>query len=234
MNPEATAESLWLPHPDYWEINPAKEKIPTPVDERGLIDVPQLIDAVKETVSPGYVWASKLSIHHLYWPEADYPYSRLGEGAVTARTFRNLPIHKALVPRIFENWLHKVTIPSEVPNREVMLHRVQSWNVAKDLFANARDAVITERLARRRRERIANNPDILKKEFNGVDVIGEEYIHSEFERCTRGIDFQLEKHDALPEVFKVIKTDASPAELAQQLGGIVMPKALQLVRTVNH
>lgn len=225
-------ESLWLPPLESQLINPATEKIDTPVDERGLIDIPQLITDVKATVDPDFEWPSALSIHHFYWPSAAYPYETGHHNSTSAGTFRNLPLHKGLLPRVFENWLHKVTLPPEVPEAEVMQYRIEAWSIVKDLFKTARETVVHEKLARRRREYIAANPEVLKVEFNGEDHIGEEYIQLAYEKNFRGWEQIRERHERIPQEFRLIQLDRPPTEIASSLGKLAVPKSMKLVRSV--
>ncbi|CAN5675794.1 hypothetical protein BH23PAT2_BH23PAT2_07540 [soil metagenome] len=51
-----------LPPRDVWLINPEDplQKVETPTDFRGLIDIPGLIESVKETINPEYSWPRHL------------------------------------------------------------------------------------------------------------------------------------------------------------------------------
>lgn len=227
----AAHESPWLPPRDLQLIDPHKEKIDTPVDARGIIDISQLVTNVKATVDSSYVWPDGLSVHHLYWPGSAYSHEN-DENAVDASVFRNLPIHKALLPRVFENWLHRITLPPDVPDPEVMQYRIEAWNIAKDLFQSARETVLHDKLTRQRRAYITTNPEVLKAEFNGEDRIGEEYIQSEYEKNFRGWEYVCKRHERIPEEFRLLQLDGPPEVLARNLGKLVVPRSLQLVRAV--
>ncbi len=223
-----------LPPPDARLVNPHADDfmpLPTPLDERGLINIDVLIDQVKATVDSNYVWPKHTSVHHFYWSESWYrvPSAQPYENPAT---FRNLPINKGLVPRVFENWLHQVTLPPTLPEREVRAYTVEAWFVARDLFRMARKTVQWQRLAERRRQLIAENPTIVAEGFNGTDIIGEEIMHEIFEKNFRGVTRQLERNAQLPEAFRLLPTTEEPADIAQALGKIVVPRSLKLLNRV--
>lgn len=227
--------SLWLPPRDAWLIDPHKDKLDTTTDDRGLVIVPDLIQAVKETIDPTYEWSSTgpNDRHHLYWPETAYSRWNSPLGIGDPATFRNLPIHIALVPRVFHNWLHTITRPPELPGAEIMALRVESWRVARGLFIAARKVYAHERLAYKRRENIANNAIQLRDDCEGEDAIGEEYIQDVFAKNFTSWEYQYERNEKLPEEFRVHGIeDARPAELAKPLGKLVGPRALYLVPTI--
>jgi len=226
-------DSLWLPPRDAWQIDPLKYKLDTPVDDRGFVIVPELIQAVKETIDPTYEWSgTPHDRHHLYWPGAEYARweSPLGIGDPAA--FRNLPINIALVPRIFHNWLHKVSRPPELPGPEIMALRVESWRVANGLFVAARKASAHERLAHKRRQNISGCAVEIPEDHEGIDVIGEEYIQEEFAKNFEGWERQLARHEKLPPGFRLTGLEGRPEELAQPLGKFVGPRALNLIPTI--
>src|SRR4051812_48225255 len=110
---DETARLLDYPPPDTWLINPDKDKFETPVDDRGFVDINTLIRAVKETVSSDYEWLDNVNVHHFYWKEEWYHSRFIGMNALR---FRELPVHKALLPVEFHNWLHRVTLPPDIPD----------------------------------------------------------------------------------------------------------------------
>lgn len=56
-----------LPPREVWLHDPARDgKLPTPVDEHGLVDLDQLVDLGKRTVDLRFDWQSRENdIHHL-------------------------------------------------------------------------------------------------------------------------------------------------------------------------
>ena len=56
-NRSSANHPLYLPPPDVWHFTPGKdEPLPTPLDERGLVDVDALIATVRETIDPHFAW----------------------------------------------------------------------------------------------------------------------------------------------------------------------------------
>ncbi len=222
-----------LPPPDARLINPYSsnfEPIKTPVDDRGIIDIDRLIDDVKATVDPSYDWPLEANVHHFYWPEANYIDTiRPKDPLDSLRVFRELSIHRGYVPRVFENWLHLVTAPPEIPDREVRHYRVEAWLVARDLFRMARKTIACEKNIDKRYRQIKRNPHILKPEFGGVDVIGEEILLEAWDKNFRGYEQQRARHNHIPPEFHLIDLDSSPAEVAKELGRMVVPRSLRLV-----
>lgn len=109
----------------------------TPLDERGLVDVAKLIEQIKTTVDPSYRWTSQVNdVHHLQWPASHY-HNQDGVHS-NPHVFRDLAISKVTVPRVFHNWLHRITIPPPLPSDEVMGYRTEAQNVAVSLFRTAK------------------------------------------------------------------------------------------------
>ncbi len=214
-----------LPPRDAWLIDPEKTKLATPVDSRGLVIPEELIETVKSTIAADYDWPRHLSIHHLYYE--GYLYK-----STIRQSFRELPINKALLPRVFENWLHKVMVPPEVPTEEVMLQRMESWHVAKSLFKSVRKMTVWERRARRRAQLLRDCPDILPPEYGQEDIIGQEYFDSIMETHFKGIEHGLDRLRSLPAEMRLIDPNASDEDLKKGLGKLVVPQALQLVDLV--
>lgn len=218
-----------LPPPDVWLIDPSKDKFDTPVDNMGFIDVPMLIQAVKDTVSPDYEWPDRLSVHHLYWKDEWYSSRFIG---MDAQKFRNLSIHKALLPRVFENWLHEVTIPPDIPDPLLMQQRIEGWAQARNLFVSAREYIRWERRAKRREDFIKQNPDVLPSGFNGEDVIGKEFLAHQLGRHFTGFEIHMDLFRQLPEEHRLVEAGSSPQELAHKLGKFVVPSTLKLISAV--
>lgn len=218
-----------LPPQEVWLINPKRDKFETPVDDRGFVDVPVLIQAVKDSIDPEYEWPTNLSVHHLYWKEEWYSSSFIG---MNAQKFRELSIHKALLPRVFENWLHATTIPPDVPHPELMQARIKSWAVASDLFHSVRNAVQWERLARRRAMFVSANPEVLPKDFNGEDIIGKEVLAEIMAKNFGGIEIHLERLQAIPEEDRLIDPELGHEQLAIRLGKIIVPGYQKLTSAV--
>lgn len=217
-----------LPPQNLWqvELEPG-ERLPTPIDSRGLVDIPATVSLVKSIVPRDYGWAPNLSVHHFYWPYAGYE-----EAGPTARAFRELPIHKGLTLREFENLLHAILAPSPIPDREVMAYRVEAWQVAHDLFTSARQAIAWERRMRRREALIRSKPDILPAEFNGEDRIGREVLSEILDKNFTGMEQHLERATSIPPEYWLFNPESATEALATQLGQLVVPNAVLLVNAV--
>ncbi len=225
-------ESMTLPPRDAWLIRPG-EKIKTPTDDRGIILIDQLIKDVKETIDPSFEWQSELSVHHIYWPDAWYVYDIAEDPVSNPAIFRNLPPNKALVTRVFENWLHVITMPPPVPDTEVMRYYTEAWLVARDLFKMVRKSIKTEKLSRKRAEFLAAHPNVLPPEFNGEDKIGKEIMQEAFEKNFRGIDFQLKRQEHIPAEFRLVEFDGSLQSVGQTLGRLATSGSRDLVRATR-
>lgn len=214
-----------LPPPDA-RLCEVDEKIPIPYDDRGLIKIDDLVRNVKATIDQNYEWPTGLNVHHFYWPEEAYP-SNLSPGAgVNPAQFRALSIHRGLLPKVFHSWLHIITDPPAMPEPDVMQYRNEAWVVARDLFLMARKTIVTEKQTRRRRLYVAQNPDTLKVEFNGVDVIGEAVMQDMLEQNFRGFEMQLQRQERIPEEHRIIDLEGTPNKIAAELGRLIVPKSL--------
>jgi hypothetical protein len=219
-----------LPPLQYRLINYG-EKFPTPTDDRGVVDIPKTIKLVKSTVDPSYRWHGEPSVHHFLHPESSYPYIDEPDQANPAH-YRNLPIFKGLVPRDFENWLHRITLPPPLPEEEVMIYMTEAWDVARDLFKMARKTVQWERHARGRRANVIAKPQILKEKFDGIDVIGEEIIKEVFLKNFRGLEYQFRRLETIPPEFRLVEKEESPKRLATSLGRFAIHGSYNLVNAV--
>lgn len=123
---------LW--NPDF------QGKFETPVNEHGLVDLDQLKELGQATVDRSYDWTSRTDVHHLQWPRANYLDDEL------KNTFRELAWRKVAVPRKFHNWLHRLTVPPELPNEEVMRNAIEAERVAHALAQTAGRAVRLTRI----------------------------------------------------------------------------------------
>jgi hypothetical protein len=223
-------EDPGLPPREFWLLDPEKEKIVTPVDDRGLVVVPALIAAVRRTMHPRYKWGAPFDIHHFQWPDAWYLY-REGYGRVNPHLFRELSIHKGLVPRTFHNWLHRITIPPSVPSEEVMHYRVEAWSVARDLFGEVQGVVQWERRMRRRATRLQQESGVLPPAFNGADIIGQAVMADVLAGNFRGIERHMARLDTIPQEHRLFEPSNSPVQLAAMLGRLVVPEAMPFTQS---
>jgi hypothetical protein len=130
-----------------------RNRFPTPLDRRGLVDVGALIELVKGTVHWSYRWPGYSDEHHTLWPAYRYQYVQAFAPETQAEAFRNLAENKIWVPRVFHNWTHIVTDPPEVPPVEVMSESVQEWAMIRDFFNSVRETTQKMRMYDRERAR---------------------------------------------------------------------------------
>ena len=137
--------SIHLPPRDLWLHDPyTSEALETPLDSRGLVDMLGLIALMKTTVAPGYEWSSAfVDVHHLQWPDRWYGRDETNEDS--PQVFRNLAISKVYVPRVFHNWVHRITEPPPLPSEEVMHYRIDAQRVALSLFSDVRTPKVMAR-----------------------------------------------------------------------------------------
>lgn len=161
-----------LPPRELWLYDPTAEKelLPTPLDERGLVDMIGLIALMKSTVAPGYEWDSSFTdVHHLQWPGRWYGSVEVPE--LSPHSFRNLAISKVRVPRVFHNWVHRTTEPPILPSEEVMHYRIDAQRVAISLFQQVRSS---KTAARKRGLDEAGLEQLLIRRFNTFSAVFEE------------------------------------------------------------
>jgi hypothetical protein len=216
-----------LPPPEFWLIDPKKDKFPTPVDDRGLVDIHRLIQEVKLTVDPEFNWPTYSGIHHFYWPEESYQYDKTT--LVNPQAFRDIAVHKGRIPRVFENWLHIVTLPPKQPSPEVMHYRMEAWRTAINLFYNAQQTIWWRRRAKNRAQLLEQNPHIV----DGEDIIGAEFIDEVLVTHFDGLDKHLERHWRLPTEFQIIRESEPVEAIAAKLGKLIVPRAIPLIRAVT-
>ncbi len=189
-----------FPPPDAQLINPAREKLITPVDDRGLVLVDQLIEEVKATIDPSFTWQTgkkDVNIHHYYWEKNRYP--RIVEpNTLNPNEFYNLPIHKGWVPIVFHNWLHKITEPPAVPSEEVMFFRTEGWNVASSLFRSVQRTIQIERRARRA-QLLSHDGSLVDEE----DEVALDAMQEELDNHFLNVDHCLAQSESIPPEFRL-------------------------------
>jgi hypothetical protein len=221
-------ETGW-PDPDAWLINPFTNKIDTPTDDRGLVRYDALIQDLKDTLDPDYEWPDEVSLDHIYYKEEWY-HSVWAPQCATR--FRELPVHKAIVPRVFENWKHLVAIPPAVPSAEVMQLRIESWDIAAKLFASICNTEVWRQRADGRSRLLIEKPQILKPEHHGVDEIGQAVIREMLNKHFKGVERNLARLELLPPEFRMADPYSEPLEIASQLHPFVSANALYMVDQV--
>ncbi len=226
--PAETLRAQHLPPYEARLINPKVQKIETPLDDRGLVDVSALIAAVKNTVEPWYTWPThRNDEHHFYWPVADYPLHNPG-GTAELKKFHELPINKGYVPRVFHNWLHSVTIPPAQPEGEVMVNRIESWEIASSLFQRARIATEKKLHIPHKRLRLFR-----RDENDEPEVIDHEIMSEILLNYFSEPNCDIAKIDNYVPELKLAETVAqAPEELGRAIGQLVIRQNLLLVPQV--
>jgi hypothetical protein len=219
-----------LPPLEYWLIDP-DEKLDTPVDSLGIVDPQATVALVRSCVDPRYRWSPRLGVHHFVWPESAFPHVRV-PGRPNPHAFQDLPPHKGLMFREFEDFLHEITTPAPLPEEEVMHYRIEAWKVASALFNKARDVVRWERRKRRRQRYVASNPNLLEEGFRELDPIGEEIMQEILEKDLRGVQIHLEQNSQLPPEFRFFDSEAPLVEIAGTIGRIAVPRSQKLYKAL--
>jgi hypothetical protein len=193
----------------------AENKIETPVDEWGLVDVDELVRRVKATMLPGYTWGGGSDRHHIGWPHAGYTAADASEADNIANSFRDLPMNKIWIPRIFHNWIHVVTSPPPMPSREVMSAYIDEWLVVRGFFNSVRDTMTTMRYYERIRLERA-------KEGNAFTTEQERLLKEDLLRRFGGITLHAKLLEDMPLERWPISHDMLVLTAAGQVGDIVM------------
>ncbi len=213
--------SIHLPPATVWNL-PKDGPIETPQNDLGLIDIPELIKTVRGTVKPSYVWPRyPMSWHHFYWPLSNYSRTESWERnglTFDEAGFRKLPLNIGRLSRVFENWLHIVTTPPEVPSHEVMQAQMESWQVAENLFESRRNVLIWARRAKRRKETVETSPYLSAVLGNPFEPEFFDYVLG---RHIRGVQMHTEALERVPPEFRLVEPDAPSPQLTTDLGRLV-------------
>lgn len=205
-----TSYVLGLPPPEYrlpqfrTAAGLAENKIETPLNRWGLVDVDALVQRVNATMLPGYRWGGQNDRHHLGWAHARYQAADEQAGDSLATTFRDLPFNLIWVPREFHNWTHAVTKEPQMPSREIMREYIDEWAMISSFFKSVKDAVATKRLYDRERRARAGTAreltdaqeqllaDDLLRKFGGVAMHASALEGVTFERWPISRDMRVE------------------------------------------
>lgn len=219
------AESL--PPRDAWLIDPTdpEQRIDTPIDEYGFIDTLGLLQAVKASIDPSYVWNKQTRDHHLYWPEHNYPFIPGVPRGYNPRLFRELPIHIVRIPLQFERWLHHATNEPEIPDPEMMRVRIDAFQRARLIYKKAHQTVQEERRLHKRRRQVATDPNISEFVIDGVDVQSESYFNTTVNMAFDALLQHLEDYERIPKEHQLFDPNAPPQDIATKLGRFVKPRA---------
>lgn len=207
------------------------DKIITPIDERGLVDIPLLIREVKQSVHSSYEWpVDETNVHHFYWPAVQYPHVEFENIGVNTAQFRNQAINKGRLPLLFHNWLHRVTVPPPVPEIKVIEYSTEAWNVTRSLFYSVKNARHWQRKSERIKSINLHYESVhtcRAREFNDIDIDAIEHI---MDKHFIGIEECREKLGKVHPEFQLISPNDTFEDMVRYLGKIMAPSALTLTR----
>lgn len=205
------------------------DKFHTPVDDRGLIDIPRLIKHVKRTIDPSYEWPTdSTNVHHFYWPAVQYPHIDKYDRDINTALFRNQPNNKGQMPLLFHNWLHRVTIPPPVPDLEIIEYQMEAWNVTRSLFHSVKNARHWQRKMQRSKN-IASSPDYKDDVHDQIDI---EVIEAIMDKHFIGVEACREKLGQVHPEFRLADPEEPFEKLVASLGKIMAPSFTVLIRSV--
>lgn len=109
------------------------DEIETPYDEYGIVDKRELFSRIIGSVAADHVWkGSYEGPHHIMWPR--YAYQGISPQAFRPKAthFRGSPSLKIIIPRQMHDYLHFVTEPPAVPDKDVMVqYSLEQFNVQR-------------------------------------------------------------------------------------------------------
>lgn len=166
--------------------------IETPLDDNGLIKMPELLQAVQETTVLGYAWKCmvngrkiKSNVHHAYYTdETSKDYPKLADATVNPHEFREAGTNKVRLPIQFHNHLHDIVIPAPPPPLEIMREYIEAQRNANRLFCVSRES---KRL-------------LLQREVGLDDQMVRQALIENFE----GFLSELEQTKSIPKEFRIV------------------------------
>jgi hypothetical protein len=115
-----------------------RDTIETIQNDLQLVDIVATVRALQKA-SVGKEWVKPSDTHHIYWPERLYPKQTI------YRAFRELPVHKVMLPRDFHDFLHRTSEPPNLPEEDIMQYHVTSHDSAKVMFESAQIIIQRQR-----------------------------------------------------------------------------------------
>lgn len=216
---EQLVSSPYLPPRELWLFTPGvDEKLPTPVDDRGIVETQKLIDLVKTTVDPSYSWdtSKKSNIHHFFFEHNKYRSDP--EAFVDPEKFCELAINKIFLPRKFHAWLHKVMAEPPVPSEETMYYRILMQDVSSRLFRTAEQS---EQLMHARYitdEKLQRGLTWHFQDFNRIIDYAQRTIPPEFHPYDLSLfqpETETDLHKIVPTLGRMALSDTFTREVAR-------------------
>jgi len=189
--------------------------VDTPVNpETGIVDHEALIRLVGSFVLDSYQWkAPFFDEHHLHWYKNLYANHKTNPAL--ALEFRNQATNKIWIPRQWHDTAHVLTLPSKVPEYEVMRDAVKDFRRKNYLYTIATSAIeLRERSLRMKQ--YESKGDVMY-----IDPVTKRVTHDEGSYNRRREDFihVIERHHRkglldLSELSSIDLRDASSIEAA--------------------
>jgi len=204
-----------------------RDRIPTPLDELGLVDRHQLIKLVLADAPPGHDWGDIPRDHHWQWDVELYPFINQ-PGRANPAIFRNLLINRTVLPLSVERRIHHTTWRPEVPDEEVMALMIMYGTVAKSLFESAKEIIKWQRRARSWRDTVREDPTRRAK-VNGSVEEPKEIMKKN--GGVYGMTFGLNKAklENIPPEFRLVDTGGAPEQVIKDLNRLVGSRTMRLV-----
>lgn len=209
-----------LPPREFWLFDPKQEKIPTPVDHRGLVDSIKVAEILRSVIDRSYKFILPSDDHHKY-PNPDQYTDDL------EYRFRNSTINIVRKPRDAHVLSHYLLEDPKKPDPEVMLLLLEAFDVTTGIYEDASEVVRLER----HRQRII---DGMLRPRRGE-------FRTEASR-QRGIDFhkrrfeeRLSRYEKLPSeaVLERVSTSANIKNIAKKLGASAVIRRPKLRLTTD-
>lgn len=184
------------------------DKLPTMLDQLGLVDARATVAALQKQVGDTN-WHKLPDTHHLYWPASCYPKNTLD------RQFRELAVHKIILPRDFHEYLHEVTEPPPKPDDELMYYHITSHDSAKMMFESAQNIIQRQREIDRLLGRRPGKNRVKGGMKSRVNAIS---------RSKTQFDMARHIFQAVPDEARVVSVDlnANLGRIARQLGSFAL------------
>lgn len=111
-----------------------EEYIETPYDAFGLVDKQELFHRILGSVA-NFHWEGRyVGPHHIMWPRENYSGFGLGDRRNIPKQFRGSTSLKMIIPRELHDYLHKITLPPELPSVDVMVRYIREQNDVNRLY----------------------------------------------------------------------------------------------------
>lgn len=204
----------------------------TPLDSRGFVDYPSLLELVSEQMREGFLWPNvEYDVHHLQWAGNKYAAEQWSASTIPME-FREVPFHKLYIPRQLHNFIHAITREPETPSHQAMFRRVKAYRRAVHLFTAAQNSLHYERAESIGRPvgegtllipKSADYPKNWGSSASTSRVIAVEVLLDRYEEFTTIFKRQLAQaalHD-FDGLFKTVSQDLEPHEIIDTMVSVL-------------